>query len=53
MGEEGLKTLIAHLNGSQVERRLDTGVLVATVDNMNAPEVDQLLHPPTVQHIGR
>lgn len=45
MGYEGVRTMVAHLRGEPVARRIDTGVLVATRDNMNTPEVMQRLRP--------
>ncbi len=45
MGYLAIKTLVAHLKGETVERRIDTGVQVATPQNMKQPEIDALLHP--------
>jgi len=45
MGYLAIKTLVAHIKGEQVERRIDTGVHVATPQNMKQPEIDALLHP--------
>jgi ribose transport system substrate-binding protein len=45
MGYVGLKTLVAHLKGLPVEKRIDTGVQLATRDNMNDPAMKELLHP--------
>ena len=45
MGYLAIKTLVAHIKGEKVERRIDTGVRVATPKNMKQPEIDALLHP--------
>lgn len=45
MGYLAIKTLVSHIKGQQVERRIDTGVHVATPQNMKQPEIDALLHP--------
>ncbi len=45
MGEDGVRTLVAHLDGREVEPRIDTGVTVATRETMDQPEVRALLSP--------
>jgi ribose transport system substrate-binding protein len=45
MGYEGVKTMVAHLKGEKVERRIDTGVRVATRETMEQPEMKELLSP--------
>ena len=45
MGYLGVKTAYAHLKGEQVEKYIDTGVTIATPENMNDPEIMQLLFP--------
>lgn len=47
MGEEGVRTMVLHLRDKKapVEKRCDTGVEVATPDNMNEPGIKALLHP--------
>ena len=46
MGEIGVRTMVAHLEGKPVERRIDTGVVLVTRDNMNESTVAELLRPP-------
>ncbi len=41
----GVKTAYTHLMGEQIEKHVDTGVTVATPENMNDPEIKQLLFP--------
>jgi ribose transport system substrate-binding protein len=43
MGYEGVKTLVKHLKGEQVEQRVDTGVTLITRENLETPEVKELL----------
>ena len=45
MGYLAVKTLVAHLKGEQVEKRIDTGEELATPENMNDPEIRKLLEP--------
>ncbi|MGI9167906.1 MAG: ABC transporter substrate-binding protein [Pyrinomonadaceae bacterium] len=51
MGYLGVKTMVEHLQGKVVEKRIDTGVTLVTPDNMNAPEIQTLLHPPLDQYL--
>ena len=52
MGYLGVKTMVAHLRGQPVERRVDTGATVATPENMNQPEVRGLLEPDFKKWLG-
>jgi len=52
MGEEGVKTLVANLKGETVPDRVDTGIAVATPENMNQPEIRSLLEPPLAEYLG-
>jgi ribose transport system substrate-binding protein len=45
MGYLGVKTMVEHLRGKAVENRIDTGVHVVTRENMNQPEMKELLQP--------
>ena len=45
MGYDGVHTAIRVLNGEQVDKRIDTGVAVVTMDNLNDPEIHKLLYP--------
>jgi ribose transport system substrate-binding protein len=45
MGYLGVKTMVMHINGAPVERRIDTGVQLVTRDKMNDPAIKELLHP--------
>ncbi|MGD8501722.1 MAG: substrate-binding domain-containing protein, partial [Phycisphaerales bacterium] len=45
MGYLGVKTIMEHLQGRTVERRIDTGSAVATPENMDDPKMKNLLEP--------
>jgi ribose transport system substrate-binding protein len=45
MGYLAVKTLVSHIKGESVEKRIDTGVHLATQQNMNEPEMKELLSP--------
>jgi len=45
MGYLAIKTLVSHIKGEKVEKRIDTGVHLATKSNMNEPEMKELLKP--------
>lgn len=49
MGYLAVKTIVAHIKGQPVERRIDTGVHVATAENMDQPDMKALLHPDLAQ----
>jgi ribose transport system substrate-binding protein len=45
MGYLGVKTMVAHIRGETVEKRIDTGVHLATREVMDQPEMKELLSP--------
>lgn len=45
MGYQGVKAIVQHLNGEEVDKRIDTGVYLITPDNMDEPENKNLLTP--------
>ena len=51
MGYLGVRTMVDHLLGKAVEKKIDTGVMLVTNDNMSSPEVQTLLHPPLDQYL--
>jgi len=46
MGYEAVKTIVAKLNGQTPPRKIDTGVKLLTKDNLDTPEMQQLLKVP-------
>jgi len=51
MGYKGVMTMVEHLQGKPVERRIDTGVTLVTAENMEQPAVKELLHPPLEKYL--
>jgi ribose transport system substrate-binding protein len=49
MGYLAVKTMVSHLRGGAVEKRVDTGVTIATPENMGQPEIKALLRPEQAQ----
>jgi ribose transport system substrate-binding protein len=45
MGYIGIKTLVAHIRGEKVEKFIDTGAAVVTLENMNEPDIKERLQP--------
>jgi ribose transport system substrate-binding protein len=45
MGYEAVKSMVKHLNGEDVDKRINTGEYVATPENMNETEMNKLLNP--------
>ena len=48
----GVMTLLKHLKGESVEKRIDTGVTVVTPENMEQPEIKELLYPPLDKYLN-
>ena len=51
MGYLGVRTMVESLQGKPVEKRIDTGVIMVTPDNLDAAEIQTLLHPPIDQYL--
>lgn len=45
IGYLGVKQMVLHLQGNSIDKRIDTGVYLITVDNMSEPEMKALLSP--------
>ena len=52
MGYLGVMTLVKSLQGERVEKRIDTGVVLVTPENMNDPQVKELLYPPLKEFLN-
>ncbi|HEY3237213.1 MAG TPA: substrate-binding domain-containing protein, partial [Polyangiaceae bacterium] len=52
MGYLAVKTAVDKLQGHSVQKRVDTGSTVVTRDNMNQPQVAQLLKPDLAKWLG-
>ena len=51
MGYLGVKTMVESLLGKTVDKKIDTGVMLVTKENMQSSEVQTLLHPPLNQYL--
>ena len=51
MGYLGVRTMLESLQGKPVEKRIDTGVTMITLDNLDGAETQTLLHPPLDQYL--
>lgn len=45
MGYVGVESVITVINGGSIEKRIDTGVTIVTLENFEEPEVQKLLYP--------
>jgi ribose transport system substrate-binding protein len=45
MGYGGVKAVVAAIKGEEVKRMVDTGVAIVTKENMDDPEIKQLIEP--------
>ena len=45
MGYQGVEAAVKAINGEPVEKRIDTGVEVVTMENFSEPEIQKLLYP--------
>jgi len=45
MGYQGVRAAVTLIKGGQVEKRIDTGVTIVTLENVVTPEVQKLLNP--------
>jgi ribose transport system substrate-binding protein len=52
MGYLGVKTMVEHLRGQPVERRIDTGVTLVTPETLDRPETKALIDPPLARYLG-
>ncbi len=52
MGYLGVKTMVASLNGETVEKRIDTGAYLVTKENMDQPEIAEILNPPLDKYLN-
>ncbi len=45
MGYLGVTSIVQHLRGEKVQKRIDTGVTLVTRENMHQPEIKELIQP--------
>lgn len=46
MGDLAVRTMVDHLTGKPVQKRMDTGVTMVTPENMDMPDAKRVLNPP-------
>ena len=46
IGYQAVTTMVEHLSGEKVEKRISTGEYIITAENMDDPKIQQLLTPP-------
>lgn len=51
MGYLGVMTMVEHLQGRKIEKVVDTGVKLVTAENMEQPEIKDLLNPPLDKYL--
>jgi len=51
MGYLAVKTLVDHIRGGRPEKRIDTGATLVTADNLDEPEIRELLSPPIDKYL--
>lgn len=52
MGYLSVKTIVDDLNGQAVPKRIDTGAYLVTKENMNNPDISEVIHPPLDKYLG-
>ena len=54
MGELSVNTIVNYIRNpeQQPTKRIDTGIVVATPENMNEPKIQSLLKPPIAKYLG-
>ncbi len=53
MGYLGVKQIVYHLRGHEIETLIDTGVYLATRENMDDPDIKALLEPDFSSYLDR
>jgi ribose transport system substrate-binding protein len=51
MGYLGVKAIVDHLQGKKLEKVVDTGVQLATPENMNDAAIKEVLYPPFAKYL--
>jgi len=51
MGYLGVKTMVEHLRGASVARRIDTGVALVTAANLDSAATQALVNPPISRYL--
>lgn len=51
IGYMAVKAVVAAINGETPDKRVDSPAAVVTLDNVDTPEIDKLLHPDLSQYL--
>jgi ribose transport system substrate-binding protein len=51
MGYLGVKTVVDYLKGKKVDREIDTGCVMVTLDNLDKPAIADLVNPPLEKYL--
>jgi ribose transport system substrate-binding protein len=51
MGYLGVKTIVDHLKGKPVDREIDTGCVMVTLENLDKPAIADLVNPPFEKYL--
>ena len=51
IGYMAVKAVVAAINGETTDKRVDSPAAVVTLDNVDTPEIDKLLHPDLSQYL--
>jgi ribose transport system substrate-binding protein len=51
MGYLGVKTMVASLRNLPFEKNIDTGVTLVTLENLDLPETQDVVHPPIAKYL--
>ena len=52
MGYTAVKTLVDHLHGKSIEKRIDTGARLVTKENLSDPAIKEIMHPDLKTWLG-
>jgi ribose transport system substrate-binding protein len=52
MGYLAVQTIALHLKGQRVDKRIDTGSVLVTKDNLDGPDIKALVHPDLKTWLG-
>lgn len=52
MGYLGVMTVMDHIQGKKVEKRIDTGVIMVTPGNVDDEDIQELLYPPIDEYLN-
>ena len=53
IGYLGVIAAVEYLSGKKIEKRIDTGVVIATPENMDDPEIKNLLYLDISEYLNK